>query len=388
MIVKTVPIGAIKPYDKNPRNNEAAVDKVAASIKEFGFKQPIVVDKDGIIIAGHTRLKAAQKLGIKEVPVIYADDLTDEQVKAYRLADNKTAEFAEWDADLLGEELTGLAEVGFDMEPFGFEPEEPTEIIEDEVPEPPEVPTAKLGDIWQLGRHRLMCGDSTNRAMVNKLMDGKRAEMCFTDPPWNVAIGLDSNPRHRQREGLINDKLPEEEFRAFLVGFGVNLIEACDGDLYCVLGASEWPTLDSILREVGYHWSSTIIWVKDVFVLGRSKYHRRYEPIWYGWQGKGKSSYIGDRSQDDVWEIPRPKRSEEHPTMKPISLVVRAIENSSSRNGSVIDLFGGSGTTLIAAEQLNRTCYMMELAPKYCDVIITRWENLTGQKAKLEGAIE
>ena len=220
-------------------------------------------------------------------------------------------------------------------------------------------------------------------ADVERLMNGNKAIMCFTDPPWNVAIGMDSNPRHRQREGLINDKLEPQQFKQFIVGFAKNLALVCTGDVYCVLGASEWPTLDASLREVGFHWSATVIWVKDQFVLGRSKYHRRYEPIWYGWLSKGKSSYSGDRAQDDVWEIPRPKVSEEHPTMKPVELVANAIKNSSQSGDIVIDLFGGSGSTLIAAEQLNRICHTMELDPKYVDVIVKRLENLTGEKAEL-----
>ena len=221
------------------------------------------------------------------------------------------------------------------------------------MPAPPDEATTKPGDLWILGDHRLLCGDSTKPEHVARLMEGATARMLFTDPPWNVGIGQDSNPRHRQRPGLQNDSLPPEAFRAFLDGFVGAIKEHVTGDFYCVLGASEWPTLDSALRGHGYHWSATIIWVKDTFVLGRSKYHRRYEPIWFGWHTAGKSSFGDARNLDDVWEVPRPKRSEEHPTMKPVELVIRAIQNSSLAGDLVVDPFGGSALDQ-AADLLNR----------------------------------
>ncbi len=231
-------------------------------------------------------------------------------------------------------------------------------------------------------KHRLLCGDSTRLEDVRTLMGDAKATMIFTDPPWNVAIGLDSNPRHRQREGLVNDNLTAEQFDAFLNAFAAAMKDCVTGDVYCFLGASEWPTLDRALRANGYHWSATIVWVKDVFVLGRSKYHRRYEPIWYGWHGKLQSSFGDRRDLDDVWEVARPKRSEEHPTMKPVELAVRAIQNSSLRGENVLDLFGGSGSTLIACEQTGRKAILMEIAPLYCDVIVRRYEQFTGKKAQ------
>ncbi len=210
--------------------------------------------------------------------------------------------------------------------------------------------------------------------------------MVFTDPPWNVAIGEDSNPRHRQRPGLKNDNLSSQDYLNFISAFAAVCARTNNGDMYCVLGAASWPTLDLIFREYGFHWSATIIWVKDIFVLGRSKYHRRYEPIWYGWHKEGKSTFCDNRSLDDVWEISRPKRSPEHPTMKPVELCVRAISNSSVIGQCVLDLFLGSGSTLIACEKLNRRCYGMEIAPMYCDVIVKRWEEFTGKKAKRQEA--
>lgn len=255
-------------------------------------------------------------------------------------------------------------------------PEDPDEIL----PEVQKDAVTRKGDLWICGKHRVYCGDSTNAGDVAALMQGEKAAMCFTDPPWNVAIGLSSNPKHRQREGMLNDNMPEAEFEKFVSGFARQLVDNVEGDLYCVLGASECPTLDKCLRAVGYHWSATIIWAKDTFVLGRSKYHRRYEPIWYGWHNSGKSSFCNRRDLDDVWEVPRPKRSKEHPTMKPVDLVRKAIANSSTVGDLVLDLFGGSGTTMIAAEYEERRAAMLELNPKYVDVIVRRYIQTTGRR--------
>lgn len=396
MKVELRKLADIKPYDNNPRNNEAAIEAVMASIREFGFRQPIVVDGDGVIVVGHTRFLAAKKLGLEKVPVHVARDLTPAQIKAYRIADNKTAELAEWNYDLLPIELGELQAWNYDLSLLGFDSDELAKLLDpgvadgqcdpDEVAQIPEEATTKPGDLWILGDHRLLCGDSTKAEDIARLMDGETARMVFTDPPWNVAIGQDSNPRHRQRPGLQNDSLSPDAFRAFLDGFVGAVKEHVQGDFYCVLGASEWPTLDWALRKQGYHWSATIIWVKDVFVLGRSKYHRRYEPIWYGWHTSGKSSFGDARDLDDVWEVPRPKRSEEHPTMKPVELVIRAIQNSSLAGDLVLDPFGGSGSTMIAAEQTGRKAYLMELDALYCDVIVQRYEKFTGKKAERQTA--
>ena len=383
----------IRPYEGNPRLNDAAVDAVARSIREFGFRQPLVVDESGVIVCGHTRWKAALKLGMERVPVHVATDMTPEQIKAYRIADNKVSELAEWNYELLPIELTDLRSRGVDLDLLGFSSEELEKMLgagvhgnegltdPDVVPEPPDEPVTRPGDLIALGPHRLLCGDATNAEVVARLMGGDKARVCFKDPPWNVAIGQDSNPRHRQRDGLQNDDLSSDEFKAFLSRVAASLAEVLDGDLYCVLGASEWPTLDVVLRGAGWHWSATIIWAKHQFVLGRSKYHRRYEPIWYGGHKNRKSSFSGARDLDDVWEIPRPSRSDEHPTMKPVALARTAILNSSATGDIVVDPFLGSGTTLIAAESLNRRCYGMEIEPRYCDVIVRRWEEFTGRKA-------
>jgi DNA modification methylase len=380
----------IKPYDRNPRKNDGAVDAVANSISIFGFKVPIVIDKDGIIVAGHTRYKAAKKLNLKEVPCIVADDLTEEQVKAYRLADNKVAEKAEWDFELLDLELDDL--VDFDMTVFGFDEEEEEEkkpeIYEDEYEiEPPEEPKAKRGDIYKLGNHRLMCGDSTSIDDVGALMAGEKASMGFTDPPWNVNYGAvkEGNAQGYRPRTILNDFMGTEDFKEFMNKAFASLNFAMkDGAMtYVVMSAQEWGNMMLTLAQNNYHWSSTIIWNKDSLVLSRKDYHTKYEPIWYGWKEGTRLCPLEDRKQSDVWDIPRPKKSEEHPTMKPVELVARAITNSSKKGDVVIDLFGGSGTTLIASEQTDRCCRMMELDPKYVDVIVNRWEQLTGEKAEL-----
>jgi site-specific DNA-methyltransferase (adenine-specific) len=385
-------VNSITPYPQNPRRNDAAVEAVANSIRAYGFRQPLVVDEQGVIIVGDTRLKAAKKLGLTHVPVHVATGLTPEQIKAYRIADNQTASLATWDDDRLVQELTDLQAADFEMDLLGFPAEQLADLLgtepttgltdPDEVPEPPAEPITQPGDLWLLGDHRLLCGDSTDATHVARLMDGDTARMLFTDPPWNVAIGKDSNPRHRQRRGLLNDDLSPDAFQHFLTSFARAFRPHVTGDVYCVLGASAWPQLDAALRGEGYHWSATIIWVKDAFVLGRSRYHRRYEPVWYGWAQGSTSSFGGRRDLDDVWEIARPRRSEEHPTMKPVELPARAIANSSKPGEYVLDLFGGSGSTLIAAEQAGRRAFLMELDPLYADLIISRFEQFTGKKAR------
>lgn len=386
-----LPVSEVRPYEKNPRKNKGAVQYVKASIEKFGFKQPIIIDRNRVIVCGHTRLMAAKSLGMSEVPCIFADDLTDEQVKAYRLADNKVAEFSEWDTDLLTIELGDLADLGdIDMTQFGFDPfeEEQEEIVEDEIPEEVE-PVAKLGDIFQLGDHRLMCGDSTDTDAVEKMLGGVKARMVFTDPPWNVAYGTNvdkGNAQGYKVRTILNDSMTTEQFHDFMDSIFASMKKATEPGCptYVVMSAQEWGNLMLSLKDNGYHWSSTIIWAKDTLVLSRKDYHTQYEPIWYGWEDSAsRLKNVKDRKQSDLWQIPRPKKSELHPTTKPVELVARAIKNSSDKGDVVLDLFGGSGTTLIAAEQTGRKARLMELDPKYCDVIIARWEKLTGGKAEL-----
>lgn len=379
------------PYENNARHNEKAVDKVASSIQEFGFRNPIIIDSNKEIIAGHTRLLAAKKLGMMKVPTIKVDDLSPEQVKAFRIADNKTAEIAEWDFNLLAQELEDLKLSNYDLSLTGFDMSEAEKLLdtlkgdsEGENPdddfeiELPEEPISKLGDIWILGRHRLVCGDSTKEEDVAKLMGEDRAHMVFTDPPWNVNYGSvdEGNAQGYKPRTILNDFMGTEDFKEFMNSAFKNMNrfskEGCM--TYVVMSAQEWGNMMLTLFMNDYHWSSTIIWNKDRLVLSRKDYHTKYEPIWYGWkEGKARLHPLADRQQNDVWDIPRPTKSEEHPTMKPVDLVIRAIKNSSNMKDIILDLFGGSGTTLIACEETDRICRMMELDPKYCDVIIRRY---------------
>lgn len=371
---------------RNPRKNDEAVDTVARSIQEFGFKNPLIVDSAGTVWCGNTRLKAARKLGIKEVPCIVADDLTEEQIRKLAIIDNKSSEIAEWDLELLSEELAELDFSDWNLEwEVGGEKQE-KEVVEDDfdVDEAiPEEPNAKLGDIYQLGEHRLMCGDSTKEEDVAKLMNGVKADMVFTDPPWNVDYSGASHPSLKQRS-IMNDSMSTDEFKDFmLTTFKCMNKFSKEGCMtYVVMSAQEWGNMMLTLSINNYHWSSTIIWNKDHLVFSRKDYHTKYEPIWYGWKdGASRLCPLSDRTQSDVWDFDRPTKSDEHPTMKPVSLVAKAITNSSKNGNIILDLFGGSGTTLLASEQTGRSCYMMELDPKYVDVIIKRWEDFTGKKA-------
>lgn len=384
----------IKPYEKNPRNNDNAVDAVAASIREFGFKVPIIIDKDNIIVAGHTRYKAAKKLGLKTVPCIKADDLTDEQVKAFRLADNKVAEQADWDFELLNEELETIT---MDMDQFGFDlPEDDdeetqTEIIEDDVPDVPEEPKSKYGQVYQLGNHRLMCGDSTKKEDVEKLLNGVKADLLITDPPYNVSMERKSKDvlKSDNYSHIENDELSEDEFKIFLKSVFTNANDSLKDDasyyvFSCQGGDSElMMMMMMMMRECGIRCRHQIIWVKDapVFSMGRLDYDYKHEPILYGW--KKKHNFYRKGQQDkSVWEFKR-TANKLHPTMKPVELIVNALMNSTKNGNIVIDLFGGSGSTLMACEQTERINYSMELDPHYVDVIIQRWENFTGKKAVL-----
>ena len=381
----------LKPYEKNPRKNDEAVKYVKESIKQFGFKVPIVVDKNNIIIAGHTRYKASKELGLIKVPCIIADDLTEEQVKAFRLADNKVSEKAEWDLDLLNDELFELKELDFDMDVLGFEnvdfnDEEQKEIVEDDVPELPKEAITKYGDIWQLGEHRLMCGDSTKEEDVAKLMDGNSVDMLLTDPPYGIDYSSKNSflnaidKGNRIQKDIINDNI--EDYKEFFSKVFENIKNYFNeyNTCYVFLLGKELHNLRLAFDEQGYHWNDYLVWVKNNHVLGRNDYNCKLEYIMYGWFGKHKF-YGGFNT--NVLEFKRPSKSDLHPTMKPLELLSKLIQDGTKEKGNVLDVFGGSGSTLIACEQLNRKCYMMELDPKYCDVIITRWETLTGKKAEL-----
>lgn len=400
MKVELIDIGRVIPYARNPRRNEAAIAKVAASIKEYGFRQPIVVDEEMVIIAGHTRLQAAQQLGLTKVPVHTATGLTATQVKAYRLADNRTAQEAEWDDELLGLELGELAEQGFDLDLTGFDGDELEKLLaeideggltdDDDVPEAPDTPVSKSGDVWVLGNHRLICGDSTNAAVLDTLLDGQLVDMVFTDPPYNVNYGDTAKDKIRAKGGakagrkIMNDNLGNE-FEAFLTDACANMLRVTKGALYICMSSSELDTLQSAFRSSGGKWSTFIIWAKNTFTLGRSDYQRQYEPILYGWKEGNDHYWCGARDQGDVWFFNKPQKNDLHPTMKPVELVCQAVKNSSKSKDIVLDSFGGSGSTLIACEKLGRYARLIELDPAYCDVIVKRWEEFTGKSAVLAG---
>lgn len=376
-------IDSIKPYEKNPRKNDDAVKYVAESIKQFGFKVPIVIDSDGIIVAGHTRYKAAKKLKLQEVPCIVADDLTEEQVKAFRLADNKVAEKAEWDFDLLGDELDDILNI--DMEAFGFdfeiEEEEPEAVEDDYEVELPEEPKAKLGDIYQLGRHRLMCGDSTNLTDVQKLMGDELADMLLTDPPYNV----DYEGKTKDKLKIENDKMDNDNFRQFLIDAFSNADTVMkQGAVFYIWHAdSEGYNFRGACFDVGWKVRQCIIWNKNCMVMGRQDYQWKHEPYLYGWKDGASHLWASDRKQTTVINFDKPNRNALHPTMKPIPLFDYQIKNNTKGNDIVLDLFGGSGTTIMACEQNSRRGYVMEFDPRYVDVIIDRWEQFTGKKAVL-----
>ena len=399
MEIKKIQTDKLSPARYNPRKDlqpgDPEYEKLKRSMQEFGYVEPIVWNKrTGNIIGGHQRLKVLIDMGMQEVDCVVVD-LDEAKEKALNLALNKIQ--GDWDMPKLKDILQELDTGEFDLELTGFDMGEiedliaqlhvPEEIVEDEVPEPPEEPITKPGDLWILGRHRLLCGDATDKATVEKLMGGKKADMVFTDPPYNVAYGDSSNPRYTAhvsgKHRLIeNDKQTTDQWVEFNKALASIFTIVCKGDIY-VWGA---PGPDGMRQRLtfidsGIHWSATIIWKKDRLVLAAGKYQRMYEPCFYGWVKK--SSFVADRKQVEVWEVKRPTSSELHPTMKPIELCGHGIENSSKSGHIVLDLFGGSGSTLIACVQLNRTCYMMEIDPAYCDVIVKRWENFTGQKAVL-----
>lgn len=389
--IEYLKVGELKPYKNNARKHaDEDVLTIMESIKEFGFSDPIGIWSDeNIIVEGHGRLIAAKKLGMKEVPVIRLDHLTDEQRRAYALAHNKTAEMSMWDEIILPQELDNILNI--DMSNFGFDLDfdtdgEPEEIVEDEVPEIPEEPTSRLGDLYILGDHRLLCGDSTNQADVDRLMDGQKADMVFTDTLWNVNYGAQENHPSWKQRSIMNDFMGTEEFKTFMFSiFKCMNTASKDGAMtYVVMSAQEWGNMMLTLAMNDYHWSSTIIWKKDRLVLSRKDYHTQYEPIWYGWkEGASRLHPLTDRKQSDVWDFERPSKSDIHPMMKPVALVARALTNSSDKDNVILDLFGGSGTTLMASEQTGRKCRMMELDPRYVDAIVKRWEDFTGKKAEL-----
>jgi DNA modification methylase len=379
--IKMVSVDTLIPYAKNARtHSDEQVAQIAGSIKEFGFNNPVLVDKDNSVIAGHGRLMAARKLGYKEVPVVKLEHLTESQRKAYILADNRIALNSGWDTSMLSLELQELKDdidlslLGFDADELDamLNPIEETEGLtdEDSVPDVPVEPKTKLGDIYILGNHRLMCGDSTSIDAVEKLMDGQKADMVFTDPPYGVDYkGINND----SRDGL--EDLLRGAFANYLA------VSKSGASIYCFHSDRCADVFHRVFREF-FHFSSMIIWAKNSLTLSQTDYQSQHEPCLYGWMNNGSHSWYSDRKQTSVWKFDK-ERFEGHTTPKPVGLVERAINNSSKGGDLIIDLFGGSGSTLIAAEKIGRQARLMELDPKYCDVIVKRWEDFTGKKAEL-----
>ena len=404
MNVREIKIEEIIPDENNPRNNDDAVESVANSIREFGFKQPLVLDKDNVIVIGHTRFKASKQLGLEKVPCIYADDLTDDQIKALRLADNKTGEIATWDFDKLEIEFE---DIDLDLEPFGFEfLDETDEIIEDEVPDIPDEPKSQIGEIFRLGDHYLMCGDSTSKEDIDKLLNGAKIDLVCTDPPYNMDYQGAGGGDKRKR--MLNDNMREDKFYEFIKkAFGIfNDVMRDGASFYVFYKELGFGTFLKAIKDAGLTFKQELIWVKSQLVLGGSKYQNMYEPILFGCKGKSIKNWYGGRKNTSVIEMIDLMDEDElrdtikeltdntdiireqkqtvndlHPTMKPVRLMAKLIENSSKAGDTVLDVFGGSGSTLMACEQLKRKCFMMELDPRFVDVIIERWENFTGEKA-------
>ena len=421
MQVEMRPITAIRPYENNPRHNDAAVDAVAASIREYGFRQPLVVDEDGVIIVGHTRYKAALKLGLNEVPVHVAVGLSPAQAKAYRLADNQTATMSSWDDDKLPLELLGLQEMGFDLDLTGFSGDELLRLLgsdanegltdPDAVPEPPDEAITQPGDLWLLGKHRLLCGDAGKPEDVDRLLDSAAVHLVNTDPPYNVKVeprsnnaiaaglssfagygtsdpvrdvGTGTKLRAKDRP-LANDFVPDEDFDRLLHAWFGNLSRVLlpGRGFYIWGGYSNLGNFPRALKAAGLYFSQAVVWDKEHPVLTRKDFMGCFELAYYGWKEGAAHQFFGPNNALDLWHLKKVNPQQMcHLTEKPVELAARAIEYSSKPGENVLDLFGGSGSTLIAAEQTGRKAFLVELDPLYCDVIVQRCENFTGKKAE------
>jgi len=428
MKIEMRPVMDVRPYDHNPRVNDKGVNALAASIREFGFRQPIVVDEDGVIIVGHTRWKAAQKLGLEEAPIHVAIGLSPEQVRAYRIADNQTASLSDWDFDLLPIEIAQLMNADFDIGLLGFSDDELTKIMgddvqdgltdPDEIPEPPDAATTQPGDLWILGAHKLLCGDSSKAEDVERLLDGVTIQLVNTDPPYNVkveprsnnaiAAGLSSfeGTKHHQSldlarhpskskptqrklrpkdRPLANDFVSDAAFDQLLDAWFGNMSRVLEPGrgFYIWGGYGNLGNYPPFLKSNGLYFSQGIVWDKQHPVLTRKDFMGAFEICFYGWKEGAAHVYLGPNNATDLWHVKKINPNKMvHLTEKPVELAVRAIQYSSRPGENVLDLFGGSGSTLIACEQTGRNAYLMELDTLYCDVIVQRWEKFTGKKAE------
>jgi DNA modification methylase len=393
LAVVSLPVTALLPYAENARTHSPTqVAQIAASIAEFGFVNPILVDGEGVLIAGHGRVMAAKQLGLATVPVLRLGHLSPAQARALRLADNQIALNSGWDEALLAAEIARIRdEAVVDLDTLGFSGMELDRLLAaadaglggetDEAPEPPANPVTRAGDLWRCGEHRLLCGDATALADVQRALGGRSlADMSWTDPPYNVAYQGGTAAKLT----IANDALGAG-FLDFLRPALANLLSVTKGACYVCMSSSEWPTLHRAWQEAGGKWSSTIIWAKNTFALGRADYHQQFEAMLYGWKAGAQHYWCGARDQGNVWHFDKPARNDLHPTMKPIALVERAIRNSSKPRDTVFDPFGGSGTTMIAAERTGRRAALLELDPAYADVIVQRWQAETGEPAILDG---
>ena len=433
MKIELRPLADITPYENNPRINDGAVDAVAASLREFGFRQPIVVDTEGVIVCGHTRYKAALKLGLEKAPVHVAKDLSPAQIKAYRIADNKSGELAEWNFDLLPIELGELQAMEFDLASLGFDEKELTKLLNaggnagltdpDEVPSPPDEATTRPGDLWILGKHRLLCGDSSSTTDLDRLLDGQVIDLVNTDPPYNVKVEPRSNnaiaagnssfskqqgkaqthhqkldlTRHPEKakptgskmrakdRPLANDFVTDDAFDALLLAWFGNAARVLKpgGSFYIWGGYANLGNYPGPLEACGLYFSQGIVWDKQHPVLTRKDFMGAFEICFYGWKEGAGHNFYGPNNATDLWHVKKVNpQSMVHLTEKPVELAVRAIQYSSKPGENVLDLFGGSGSTMIACEQQGRRGFLMELDPLYCDVIVQRWEAFTGKKAE------
>jgi DNA modification methylase len=400
LTVEQVPIDLLRPDPANPRRiSDEELDSLERSIRQFGFVQPVLARREGnTVIGGHQRLLAARRLGLPIVPVTYLD-LSQEQARLLNLALNKIS--GSWDDALLARLLADLqTSPPIDLTLSGFAEDEVRDLLrsletrekkeraedfdlDSALEDASREPRSKPGDLWALGEHRLFCGDATKTEDLEMLLAGTKASMAFTDPPYNVSLGDHGGQQRGSRKRRIaNDSMEPIAWEIFVRASGRNLLTSVDGAIYICMSSKEMPLVSRVLAEEGGHWSDTIIWRKDRFVLGRADYQRAYEPIWFGWREGATHHWCGDRDQDDVWEINRPSDAPLHPTMKPLALMERAIANSSVPGDLVLDLFAGSGSTLIASERTGRRCAALELDPRYADVILARWERFSGDVAE------